>query len=283
MSYHTIIDTETVFEHLGNPDWRIIDCRFDLSETEAGREAYREAHLPGALYAHLDEDLSSKPGESSGRHPLPDRDQLSECFSRWGIDAQTQVVCYDQQDSALAARLWFLLRWLGHDRVAVMDGGINKWQNEKRLTSRETPPVERREFIAAPSLNGITETAELLEQLEDKLCLIDVRSEERFCGEHEPIDPVAGHIPGAVNLPYQKNLDASGCFMPPEALRVMYQRLITDNSVHDCVVMCGSGVTACHTLLALELAGYSGATLYAGSWSEWIRDGNRPVEIGDAH
>lgn len=280
MSYSTIIDTETVFDHLGDPNWRIIDCRFDLAEPEAGREAYREAHLPGALYAHLEEDLSSKITAHSGRHPLPDREKLIERVSRWGIDSDTQVVCYDYQDSAIAARLWFLLRWLGHDRVAVMDGGISKWLRENRLTSQETPPVERKSFVVGDALNPTISTEQLVNQFEENICLIDARSEDRFCGDHEPIDPVAGHIPGAINLPYPKNLDASGCFMPAEALRVMYQRLIDDTPLQDCVAMCGSGVTACHTLIALELAGFSGATLYPGSWSEWIRDPNRPVEIG---
>ncbi len=283
MSYTTIIDTETVFNHLGDPNWRIIDCRFDLSDPDAGREAYRESHLPGALYAHLDEDLSGSVTGSSGRHPLPEREQLVERFSRWGIDANTQVICYDQQDNACASRLWFLLRWLGHDKVAVMDGGFNKWQAEKRLISQETPPVERRTFTAAAPLNEAIDSEALSVLLGHDLLLFDVRSEERFSGDNEPIDPVAGHIPGAINLHYLKNLDSSSCFMPSEALRVMYQRPIDNRSMDSCAVMCGSGVTACHTLIALEMAGFSGARLYAGSWSEWIRDPNRPIEIGNSN
>lgn len=277
-----IISTADLADHLEDPDWRIFDCRFDLNQADVGLEAYREDHLPGAHYAHLDEDLSGPVTDPSGRHPLPDPATLRATFSKWGITPDTQVVCYDHETNAYAGRLWWLLRWLGHERVAVLDGGFEKWQDEERPVSQESapePPAVDFNGTAADALTAATD--EILEDLDDgELCLIDVRSEARFAGEEEPIDPVAGHIPGAINLPFQKNLDASGCYLPPEALRKMYERILGEHRPQDCVVMCGSGVTACQTLIALEHAGLTGARLYPGSWSEWIRDPNRPVEIG---
>lgn len=277
-----IISSADLADHLDDPDWRIIDCRFDLGQPDAGREAYREGHIPGALYAHLEQDLSGPVSETSGRHPLPDPEALRATFSRWGITPTTRVVCYDYRTNAYAGRLWWLLRWLGHERVAVLDGGFEKWLAEERPVSDavpdDPPPAEFRGG-PDPALTVSSET--IFEDLDDgELCLIDVRAEPRFNGDEEPIDPVAGHIPGAVNLPFAKNLDVSGCYLPPEALRKMYARILGDHPPQACVVMCGSGVTACQSLIALEQAGLDGARLYPGSWSEWIRDPNRPVEIG---
>jgi len=280
MTFDNIVDTETASEHLEDPAWRFIDCRFDLADTEAGREAYRKSHIPGALYAHLDEDLSHQHLSGQGRHPLPSQDELISTFTRWGIDPDTQVVCYDRQQNAIAARLWFLLRWMGHERVAVLDGGWDKWLHEKHPTTHDTPPVAAREFQAREALVATITAEEIMQPMDDELQIIDVRGAQRFAGEEEPTDPVAGHIPGAINLPYPKNLDAHDCFLPAEALQAMYQRIFQDTPASRSVFMCGSGVTACHSLIALHIAAIPGARLYAGSWSDWIQDPARPVEIG---
>ncbi len=284
MSHSTIVSTATLAEHLEDPDWRIIDCRFDLLHPEAGEEAWQQGHIPGALHAHLERDLSGPVTATSGRHPLPDPETLARTFGLWGIGPDTQVVCYDAQGGATAARLWWLLRWLGHPAVAVLDGGIEKWTDEHRPLSTEVPPDPAPVvFHPRPDAALAVDTRQLCERLDDDgVCLLDVRDEERFLGEREPIDPVAGHIPGARNLPYRKNLDASDCLLPPEALRKMYGRILGSGDASHCIVMCGSGVTACQTLLALEHAGLHGARLYPGSWSEWISDPSRPVEIGAA-
>ncbi|WJW76118.1 sulfurtransferase [Thiohalobacter sp. IOR34] len=282
-----LISTETLAARLDQeePGPRLVDCRFDLLHTEAGRTAYRQGHLPGAVYAHLDEDLAGPVTPVSGRHPLPDPGRLAQRLADWRIGPDTEVVCYDARDGVFASRLWWLLRWLGHERVAVLDGGLAKWTAEQRPLHRQgdesatsTPGPA---LPAAPRPGMTIDSGGLGAVLDsDALCLIDVRETDRFAGEREPLDPVAGHIPGAVNLPFGKNLDASGCFLPAEALRKMYLRLLDGRAPADAVLMCGSGVSACHSLLAMELAGLPGARLYAGSWSEWIRDPGRPVAIG---
>lgn len=278
MSASPLVAAAELAGHLHDPGWRIIDCRFDLQQPEAGEAAYREAHVPGALYAHLERDLSGPITPDSGRHPLPDPHRLGAAFSAWGIGPDTQVVCYDAQANAYAGRLWWLLRWLGHEHVAVLDGGLQAWASGARLLEGAAPPVMPASFHGMPCADRFVTTAELAAQIADGTHrLIDVRTPERFAGEKEPIDPVAGHIPGACNLPYQSNLDSGACFLPPEALRKMYRRVLDDVPPDRCIVMCGSGVTACHSLIALEVAGLSGAKLYAGSWSEWIRDPGRPV------
>lgn len=278
MAHTTLVSAEELAEHLDDPAWRIIDCRFDLTQPEAGETAYQEGHIPGAVYAHLDRDLSSPINPSSGRHPLPDPRDLNATFSAWGIDAQTQVVCYDNQANAYAARLWWLLRWLGHESVAVLDGGFKAWQAGNYPLDTALPQIPASTFLGSPQADMLITTDDLAAHFEPKThCLIDVRTPERFAGDKEPFDSVAGHIPGACNLPYQTNLDSGDCYLPPEALRKMYRRVLDDTSPDHCIVMCGSGVTACHSLIALELAGMPGAKLYAGSWSEWIRDSTHPV------
>lgn len=281
MSYTTVVSTADLADHLDAPDWRIIDCRFDLSQPEAGAAAYRDSHIPRALYAHLDRDLSGPVTPNSGRHPLPDPDRLAATLGDWGIGADTQVVCYDAQANAYAGRLWWLLRWLGHTRVAVLDGGLEQWEEEKRPLTAEIPVIAKTQFRGKPNPHLFITTDELASLLGSKgNRLIDVRTPERYNGEKEPIDSLAGHIPGAINLPYRTNLDSGDCYLPPEALKKMYQRVLGDCTPEHCILMCGSGVTACHSLIALEIAGLSGARLYVGSWSEWIRDPQRPVETG---
>lgn len=273
-----LISAAELAENLADPDWRIIDCRFDLKQPDAGETAYREGHIPGALYAHLDRDLSGPVTPASGRHPLPDPQTLCATLSRWGIDSETQVICYDAQANAYAGRLWWLLRWLGHERVAVLDGGLKAWEEGNFAFDTDIPQIAPSTFRGHAHNELLITTDALAAQLDAQTYrIIDVRTAERFAGEKEPIDSVAGHIPGALNLPYQSNLDVGECYLPPEALKKMYRRTLGDVSPEQCVVMCGSGVTACQTLIALELAGLSGAKLYAGSWSEWIRDARRPV------
>lgn len=278
MSASPLLSAAELAGHLDDPGWRIIDCRFDLQHPEAGEAAYGEAHIPGALYAHLERDLAGPITPTSGRHPLPDPQRLCATFSAWGIGPDTQVVCYDAQANAYAGRLWWLLRWLGHERVAVLDGGLQAWVGGAYPRSATPSQVTPAIFQGRARADMVVATAELAAQIgSGTLRLVDVRTPERFAGEKESIDPVAGHIPGARNLPYQSNLDASECYLPPEVLKKMYRRVLDDVSPEHCVLMCGSGVTACHSLLALELAGLAGAKLYAGSWSEWIRDPGRPV------
>lgn len=278
MSYNSLIAPAALKPHLDDDNWRIIDCRFSLAAPEAGYQGYLEGHIPGALYAHLNDDLSSPAREGTGRHPLPARETLQEKFSAWGIDSTTQVVVYDTSNGTMAARLWWLLRWMGHASVALLDGGLTCWQREGNPLTATRTVVKPRRFVAGVPLEQIIRSEELLTQLgtPDHL-LIDVRAPERYSGMMEPLDRIAGHIPGALNLPLQNNLDDEGNFLPPEQLKMLYQQALGNHLPQNVSVMCGSGVTACHTLLALHVAGINGTTLYAGSWSEWITDPQRPV------
>jgi thiosulfate/3-mercaptopyruvate sulfurtransferase len=285
--FDTLIGVRELAQRLEEPALAVIDCRFDLARTEWGAEAYAAARIPHARYAHLDRDLAAPVSRSSGRHPLPAPAALAERFGRWGIDADTQVVAYDQGAGAYAARLWWLLRWLGHSRAAVLDGGLTAWQAEGLPLEHGAPaPPAARRFSgrADPRLLASTEQIEQAlsaGQLErGELVLIDARAADRFAGQNETLDPVAGHIPGALNHPFAENL-GGGRFLEAAALRARYLTTLGGRSARRAVCMCGSGVTACHDLLALEIAGLTGARLYAGSWSEWIRDPKRPVARGD--
>ena len=272
--------------HLENPDWVSIDCRFDLARPDWGAEAYAAGHIPRALYAHLDRDLSGPHTAAGGRHPLPEPAALAATLGRFGVDSTVQVIAYDQGPGAYAARLWWLLRWLGHDRVAVLDGGFAAWREAGLAVSTSPSSRAARTFQARPASARVVTTEALAAALAagrvargDPL-LVDARSADRFAGENETIDPVAGHVPGAHNHPYAGNLDARGRFLPPAQLRSAWLKTLRGQEPGALVAMCGSGVTACHNLLALEVAGLSGAQLYAGSWSEWIRDPTRAVARG---
>lgn len=281
--YKTLISTGNLIEKLGNPEWVIIDCRFALTDIEQGRRDYLEAHIPGALYAHLNEDLCGKiiPGET-GRHPLPPVDTLVKTFSKWGIDSHVQVIAYDDSGGAMAAaRLWWLLHWLGHDAVAVLDGGWSIWkdQNLPIKTGMET----RKPLTFIPDLKEeIHSSAEdVLKMSNDRGSLIlDSREIERYRGEFEPIDPIAGHIPNALPAPYKENLNSQGKFLQPEILRKRFKALMGDIPANRTVFYCGSGVTAAQNVLALAYAGLGQAKLYAGSWSEWITDSKHPIAMG---
>lgn len=281
MDYTTLISPAELARHLNDPAWVVVDCRFTLTDTEAGRRAYLQGHIPGARYAHLDDDLSSPVTATTGRHPLPDPHALARKLGAWGIDASKQVVVYDATFGSMAARLWWLLRWLGHERVALLDGGFPRWQREGHPVTAELPRVTPREFRARLN-NALLANANDVElmRVEPDWRLLDARSEERFTGDVEPLDKVAGHIPGAVNLPWEDNLDFGGNYQSADELRAQYAARLAGVAPDHVVHMCGSGVTACHNVLAMEHAGLTGSKLYAGSWSEWITDPKRPVATG---
>lgn len=277
MSYTTLVDCATLAAHLADTDWRIFDCRHQLSDPNAGEQAYAAGHLPGAHFLHLDRDLAGPLNGKNGRHPLPDPQQLAQKLAAMGVAKQTQVVVYDDAGGMIAGRLWWLLRWLGHERVAVLDGGVDQWRKESRPLSRETPSSTPAAF-AAELRDDTVDVETLLANLTDgALCVIDARSPDRFRGENETIDPVGGHIPGARNRFFRDNLDADGKFRPATELRREFSALLAGVAPDDVVMQCGSGVSACHNLLAMEIAGLSGARLYPGSWSEWCSDPARPV------
>lgn len=275
----TLIDCQTLAQQIDKPDWVIVDCRFDLLQPLAGREAYQSGHLPGAVYADLNQDLSSPVTPTSGRHPLPDPQRLAERLGQWGVSPHSQVVAYDAGNSAFAVRLWWLLRWLGHPAVAVLDGGLSAWQAAGLPLTPDVPTLRQAVFVSRPNPQVALDTGEVRAALRDRaITLLDARAAPRYAGEFEPLDPVAGHIPGALNLPFEGNLDAEGRFLPAARLRERFAACAADTArvVH----MCGSGVTACHNLLAMEIAGLTGTKLYAGSWSEWCRDPANPVTKG---
>lgn len=258
---------------------RIVDCRFDLMAPDAGRAAWLDAHIPAAVYADLDRDLSAPVTAASGRHPLPSMQGAAEAFSRLGIDARTRVVVYDDAGGAIAARAWWLLRWLGHEQVTVLDGGLQAWRARGLPLESGLQHVERRAFHAAPDPQRTVGTAEIAESLgaDTSLVLIDARDAARYRGEIEPIDARAGHIPGAANLPYADCLAGDGTWLGERALRERFLPLLGDAPGAPWATMCGSGVTACHLAISALLAGYTEPRLYAGSWSEWIRDPGRPI------
>ncbi len=277
MKWTTLIDGATVEQHLGDPAWCIVDLRHQLSDTAYGERAYAESHIPGAIFLHLDRDLSGPLTGKNGRHPLPDPQRLTARLGEAGIGNDTQVVVYDDAQGMIAGRLWWLLRWLGHDRVAFLDGGFPLWQAEGRPLSAAVTLRPATRFTGSPQ-GGTVDADWLLANLDSPdLCLIDARGPDRFRGENETIDPVGGHIPGARNRFFKDNLEADGRFKPAARLREEYLALLAGADPRNAVVQCGSGVSACLDLLAMEHAGLSGARLYPGSWSEWCSDPARPV------
>jgi thiosulfate/3-mercaptopyruvate sulfurtransferase len=279
MPYRTLIGTDELAALWGEPSIVIVDCRFRLDNPSWGRASYLESHISGAVYADLDADLSGATTGTNGRHPLPDPDALARTLGRLGIGTDVQVVAYDQDNAMYASRLWWLVRWLGHDNVAVLDGGFARWLGEDRPTRGGDERNAPARFTGTPR-RDMTVSADEVEAIRNDTSwkLIDARAPERFRGEIEPIDKAAGHIPGAVNLPYLSNVTEAGTFRPGAELQAAFDR-VTDGVAPDHLVSyCGSGVTACHSLLALEHLGLHGAKLYPGSWSEWSSDPNRPVE-----
>ena len=267
-------------------DWAIVDCRFDLARPEWGASACAAGHLPGALYAHLGRDLSGPVTPQSGRHPLPSPEALAATLGGFGIDRDTQVVAYDQGNGAYAARLWWLLRWAGHRLVAVLNGGFAAWQQAALPIATEPSRRAARRFATSPPGADLVSAAQIEAMIaagelsSGRSALVDARGADRFAGENETLDPIAGHVPGARNHPFAGNVDARGRFLPADELRNRWLQTLGSTAPQNAVAMCGSGVTACHNLLALEVAGLQGARLYAGSWSEWIRDPSRPTVRG---
>ena len=275
-----LIDADSLLKGLDDPQLVVVDCRFDLMQPDAGRQAWAEGHIPGAHYAHLDDDLSAPVSADGrgGRHPLPDPQQFAALARSWGVSADSVVVAYDDAGGAVAGRLWWLLRWLGHERVAVLDGGLTAWAAANGPLSQDIPSTGNGDFVPLPGSLAIVDAFELAKGLESgNLILLDARDGRRFAGETEPLDRVAGHVPGAVNTPLTDNLGADKCFHSAADLQAYYRAVIGDHEGREVVCMCGSGVTACHTLLAMEAAGIRGAALYPGSWSDWISDERRPV------
>lgn len=279
--WSTLIEPAQLVAALGDADVRVVDCRFDLADPAAGRHAFEDSRIPGGVYADLERDLSGTVGEATGRHPLPAPAAFTEWLGRNGIARDTRVACYDDAAGAFAARLWWLLRhWLGHASVSVLDGGFARWRAEGLPVETGTPAAPpRSEYPEIPPA-AVTVDADALAADDNRLQVVDARATARFRGEEEPIDPVAGHVPGAVNRPFMDNLDDNGRWRTPAELRARWQPLAGERPAERVVHMCGSGVTACHNVLAMEHAGLSGSRLYPGSWSEWIRDRERPVERG---
>ena len=277
----TLVDVSSLAEMLGRPRLAVFDCRFDLLHPEAGRQAYLAAHIPGARYADLNRDLSAPIGLHTGRHPLPHPAEFASRLGELGIGNDTQVVVYDDVNASFAARLWWMLRWVGHCAVAVLDGGFKAWTARGGALQPGEVEVQGKHFTPRTHANAVVSAAELEQALQNPAALlVDARAQERYAGTVEPLDPVAGHIPGAVNHPFSANLGADNRFLPAAELKRRWQELLAGREPGNLVAMCGSGVTACHNLLSLEVAGLSGAKLYAGSWSEWIRDPRRPIARG---
>jgi thiosulfate/3-mercaptopyruvate sulfurtransferase len=272
--FQTIISTDELNQHLNQDNWVIVDCRFDLSDANAGFGEYKTTHIPGAVYAQLDHDLSSTPTETSGRHPLPDWVEFQSTLGIWGIDSQTQVIVYDHSHGGFAGRLWWMLRALGHDAVALLDGGWTKWARDGFEVEDRVVTNSQKTFKGQLQADWIVPVERIEQNLQQpELMLIDSREGARYRGESEPIDTEAGHIPGALNHFFGNNLNEHGEFLPADKLKQQFETLIDHRPLDEVVVYCGSGVS--------EHAGLSGAKLYVGSWSEWSRNPDHPFNTGD--
>ncbi len=279
----TLIQAEELGQRLEERVVRVLDCRFDLARPDAGREAYSTSHIPGAAYADLNRDLSAPQTPHSGRHPLPTPAAFAERLRAFGVNRDSVVVAYDAGNGMYASRLWWMLRWLGHDAVYVLDGGLRRWAALGLPVDALVPEFSPGNFSASPRPDMQIDAAGVLARLADSSSrLLDARAPERYRGEVEPIDAVAGHVPGAVNHPFTTSVGEDDRLLPPAELRAAFARRIDGVPADRAIAMCGSGVTACHLLLAMEHAGLPGARLYPGSWSEWSRDPSRPVARGTA-
>lgn len=275
--YKTIIDVQTLAENLDNPDWVIVDCRFSLADTAVGYKNYQTAHIPGAVYAHLDNDLSNPPATDHGRHPLPTPQRMAQLFSRLGIDEMSQVVAYDDAGGMIAARLWWMLRYMGHQAVAVLDGGWQAWQTAALPTNAGVKYNDAAQFSGRPQRSWLV----TLDEIAAQPLLIDARGAERYRGEIEPLDPQPGHIPGALNLPFAMNLDENGRFRSKEEMRAALMAVLGNQTGEKATFYCGSGVSACLDLLAMAHVGLGNGRLYVGSWSEWSSNPERPISTGE--
>jgi thiosulfate/3-mercaptopyruvate sulfurtransferase len=279
----TLISTAAAAEQLANSSWVFVDCRYDLHDESWGRQQYLRAHIPGAVYASVAHDLAAPKTGSNGRHPMPEIDRIVATFSRFGIGADSQVVIYDQDAGPYASRMWWMLRYLGHDAAAVLDGGFAKWTAEGRPTEAGEQTRTPSAFMPRVRPGMRRDLADVERMVRDGSArLVDARAPDRFEGRSETIDKRAGHIPGAVNHFYKWNLAEDGTMLPPDQLREKFTTVLAGRAPSEIVMYCGSGVTACHNLLAMEHAGLGGTPLYPGSWSEWSSDPARPSEEGAA-
>jgi thiosulfate/3-mercaptopyruvate sulfurtransferase len=281
MTLRTLIEAEALASQLGDARLRVFDCRFDLARPAYGHAAYAEGHVAGAIFADLNTDLSAPATATSGRHPLPAPEEFAARLRAWGVNADSRVVAYDDSNGAYAARLWWMLRWLGHDDVAVLDGGMRRWLQLGLPLTGDVPAPVPGNFSARPRPGMAVAAADVrAASTSPAVRILDARAPERYRGEVEPIDKVAGHIPGARNHAFGMSLDSENRFLPPQVLRDTLAASLDGVAPGSAIVYCGSGVTACHVLLALEHAGLAGARLYPGSWSEWSGDPSRPVATG---
>ncbi|AVP96131.1 sulfurtransferase [Ahniella affigens] len=283
LNTETLIDVTALKPLLGQTDLLLVDCRFDLMQPDAGRQAFEQLHLAGAVYADVNQDLSDQSLTGLGRHPLPTPAHFAETLSRLGFRPEQAVVVYDQGNGAYAARLWWMLRWIGHRQVAVLNGGFQAAQKAGLpMTSGAVSVVPSQVLDLRGTTSSVLDYLALDQARQDpSWLLIDARGAERYRGDVEPIDPVAGHIPGAINRPFTQNLDSEQRFLPPAELRMQFQTLLGARSAEQVVHQCGSGITACHNLLAMTHAGLVGSKLFAPSWSGWISDPSRPISRGD--
>jgi thiosulfate/3-mercaptopyruvate sulfurtransferase len=276
-----LVSTQELARHLDDPDWIVIDTRHELTNPETGPRVYAQGHIPGAHFMHVDYDLSGPKSGKNGRHPLPDPAEFAARLNERGVAPGKQVVIYDDMAGNYAVRLWWMLRWLGHDDAAILDGGYPQWVKEGRPVTREVPAPRKGAFVPRPHLGDAVDVHFVQRFSESpEMTLVDARVAERFTGKQETIDPVAGHIPGAINRFWKENLEADGRFKAPARLREEFDRLLAGASPGQVVHSCGSGVTACHNIFAMELAGLPGSKLYPGSWSEWCADPSRPIGKG---
>lgn len=280
MVHTMLVSTEELAAHLDDPAWVVFDCRHDLAKPDAGAEEYARSHIPGARFLHLDRDLAAPPTGKNGRHPLPEPQAFMRVLGAAGVDSSKQVIAYDAKMGVYAARLWWMLRWLGHENVALLDGGYAKWAGEGRAVTAAVPLASPARFTGQPRALWIDADKVMASIGQPGRVLVDARSPDRYRGENETLDPVGGRIPGALNRFFRDNLDANGCFKPAAELHRAFVTLLGNTPPDAVVHSCGSGVSACHNLLAMEIAGLHGSKLYPGSWSEWCSDPRRPTEKG---
>ena len=281
MSYQNIISAEDLNKNLNNENWFVFDCRFLLKDPQGGRNKFNQGHIPSAQFADMDTDLSSAMTKTSGRHPLPDPETFMQKLRSWGTSNHSQVVCYDDISGAFAARMWWLLNWVGHKDVAVLDGGIEQWTKAGLPLEQDTQARATGTFSGTANHAMWVGITFIQQQLaENKIKLLDARSTERFTAEDKKTDPVLGHIPGAESYPFSGNLNQEGVFLSASNLQDRFTPVFSGHSTEQIISMCGSGVTACHNLLAMHVAGHPLPRLYVGSWSEWIKDSDRPVATG---
>lgn len=278
MKYKTIISAPALKKNINNDNWFIFDCRFVLKDPHGGLKKFKEGHIPRAQFADMDTDLSSTMTENSGRHPLPHPNNFINKLRSWGVNNDSQVICYDDISGAFAARMWWLMNWIGHDSVAVLDGGIDMWNKNNYPLETDIQNSKPSSFSGKANDAMWVSISHVQQLLDGKnICLLDARSPERFLAKDIKTDPVPGHIPGAVNYPFTDNLTDQGVFLSANEIKKRYEPVFANNKQDQIINMCGSGVTACHNLLAMNIADLPETQLYVGSWSEWIKDKNRPI------